>query len=139
MRQAIVTDIGQRGGGRLVDEDWFAFGDGPELFQVGSAIDAFDHEDVALVGEFVEVVDDFNASLFQLLDVAWHAILNFLRGCLGLLPPGKGGDDFDCISKKAGGLGVVDEFRERIDVRKCRSRRFRRGERLLWRSPAGRR
>ena len=88
-------DVGERGGGRLIDEDRLAFGDGAELFQVGAAVDAFEHERVALFGQLVERVDDFDALLFQFFDVARHAIRAFF-GDVGAAA-GEGGDDFDGV------------------------------------------
>jgi hypothetical protein len=47
-------DIGERSGSRFIDEDWLAFGDGAELFEVGAAVDAFEQNGVGFGGQGVE-------------------------------------------------------------------------------------
>ena len=106
--------VGERAGGRLIDEDRLAFGDGAELFQVRAAIDAFEQDGVGFGRQLFERVDDLDAFFAELFDVASTRFL--LSGISGL-PPGKAAMT-STSAKRAGRFGVVDELGERDDVRR---------------------
>ncbi len=106
--------VGQRGGGWLVDEHRLAAGHRAKLFQVHTAVDAFQQNGVRLFGELFDGIDDRDAALSKLVDETDESIA--AGGDVRAAARKRRGHLH--LDQRAGGVGVVDQISERDDMRR---------------------